>query len=381
MERSEIAAIRRAEVWAGWARGASVAGLARALGVSATAVRKVLRRRGGLRPPVRRRAARVLRSEEREEISRALAAGTSLRGIARQLGRAPSTISREVRRAGGRRVYRARRADVAAWQRAARPKPCRLAVSAPLRTSVAAKLRRRWSPAQIAAWLKQTYPDTPAMHVSHETIYRTLFVQSRGALKRELLQHLRRGGRLRRARGAAARRPGPLADGVSIRERPAAVEDRAVPGHWEGDLLAGTIDTQIGTLVERTSRYVLLVRLPTKAAPDVAAALARRIGTLPAALRRSLTWDRGRELAAHQQFTIATNIQVYFCDPHSPWQRGSNENTNGLLRQYFPRGTDLSVYSQAALNRIARELNQRPRKTLGWQTPADKLAAIVASTD
>ena len=381
MERNEVAAIRRAEVWTGWARGESIKGMARTLGVSATAVRHILRRRGGLIPPVRRRAARVLSSDEREDISRALAAGRSLRHIARALGRAPSTISREVRRAGGRPDYRARRADAAAWTRAARPKPCRLAQSAALRACVARKLRCRWSPAQIAAWLKQTYPDTPAMHVSHETIYRTLFVQSRGALKRELLGYLRRGGRLRRARVAAPPPHGPLADGLSIRERPPSVDDRAVPGHWEGDLLAGTIDTQIGTLVERTSRYVLLVRLPTKAAPAVATALARQIRTLPAGLRRSLTWDRGRELAAHRALTIATDLCVYFCDPHSPWQRGSNENTNGLLRQYFPRGTDLSAYSQAALNRIARELNQRPRKTLGWQTPADKLAAIVASTD
>lgn len=380
MERSEIAAIRRAEVWARWAAGDSIRSMARALGVSDPAVRKILRRRGGLIPPVRRRAARVLSSDEREDISRGLAAGQSLRGVARALGRAPSTISREVRRAGGRHRYRARRADVAAWTRAARPKPCRLAQSAALRACVARKLRCRWSPAQIAAWLKQTYPDTPAMHVSHETIYRTLFIQSRGALRQELVGSLRRGGRLRRARVAAPPH-GPLADGVSIRERPASVADRAVPGHWEGDLLAGTIDTQIGTLVERTSRFVMLVRLPTKAAPAVAAALARQIRTLPTGLRRSLTWDRGRELAAHGALTIATDVRVYFCDPHSPWQRGSNENTNGLLRQYFPRGTDLSGYSQAALNRVARELNQRPRKTLGWQTPADKLAAIVASTD
>jgi IS30 family transposase len=277
-------------------------------------------------------------------------------------------------------VYRARPADRAAWQRAQRPKPCRLAVLAPLRHCVTDKLRQRWSPAQIAAWLRQTYPDTPRMQVSHETIYRTLFVQSRGVFKREVLQYLRRRGRLRRSRMASLVPRGPLADGLSIRERPASVEDRAVPGHWEGDLLTGTIDTQIGTLVERQSRYVLLVRLPTKAAPAVADALARQIRTLPVALRRSLTWDCGRELAAHRQFTIATDVQVYFCDPHSPWQRGSNENTNGLLRQYFPRGTDLSAYSQAALNRVARELNERPRLTLGWQTPAAKLASIVAST-
>jgi len=218
------------------------------------------------------------------------------------------------------------------------------------------------------------------MQVSHETIYRSLFVQARGVLKRELLQHLRRRQTIRRPRVRLDVPQGPLADAISIRERPASVEDRAVPGHWEGDLLTGTIDSQVGTLVERTSRYLMLVRLPTKAAPRVSAALARQIRTLPAALRRTLTWDRGRELAAHQQFTIATNVAVYFCDPHSPWQRGSNENTNGLLRQYLPRGTDFSRYSQAELNRIARELNQRPRKTLGFHTPADKLAALVAST-
>lgn len=381
MVQREVAAVRRAEVWTRWAQGASLASIGRALGVSATAVRKTLLRRGGLRPPVRRRAGRVLSSTEREEISRGLAAGASLRHLARQLGRAPSTLSREVRRAGGRSTYRARAADAAAWRRAARPKACRLAQAPRLRAAVAAGLRRKWSPAQIASRLKQTYPDTPAMHVSHETIYRTLFIQSRGALKRELLQYLRRRGRLRRPRAAAPAPRGPLADGLSIRERPAEVADRAVPGHWEGDLLAGTIDSQIGTLVERTSRYVLLVRLPTKAAPDVAAALARKIRTLPTAMRRTLTWDRGRELAAHRSFTVATDVQVYFCDPHSPWQRGTNENTNGLLRQYFPKGTDVSPYSQAALDRVARELNGRPRMTLGWHTPAEKLAGIVASTD
>jgi IS30 family transposase len=255
-----------------------------------------------------------------------------------------------------------------------------LATHAPLRRAVARKLARNWAPEQIAAWLKRTYADRPAMQVSHETIYRTLFVQSRGVFKRELLRHLRRRQSMRRARRPADVPSGPLADAISIRARPAEAVDRAVPGHWEGDLLTGTIDSQIATLVERHSRYVMLVRMPTKAAPAVAQALARHVRSLPQTLRRSLTWDRGRELAAHRDFTIATDVQVYFCDPHSPWQRGSNENTNGLLRQYFPHGTDLSQYSQAALNRVARELNERPRKTLGWQTPADKLAAIVAST-
>jgi IS30 family transposase len=338
-----------------------------------------MRRTGGVAPRARRRAARVLQSAEREEISRGLATGQSLRAVARALGRAPSTISREVTRHGGRATYRARPADAAAWARARRPKRCRLARAPRLRRVVAAKLACDWSPEQIAAWLRRTYPDRPAMQVSHETIYRTLFIQSRGALKRELLQHLRR-GQVRRQPRRPAVAAGPLADAISIRDRPAEVADRAVPGHWEGDLLTGTIHSQVGTLVERQSRYVLLVRLPTKAAPEVARALARQMRTLPQVLRRSLTWDRGRELAAHRAFTIATDVQVYFCDPHSPWQRGSNENTNGLLRQYFPRGADLSRYAQADLNRVARLLNERPRKTLGFDTPADRLAAIVAST-
>jgi IS30 family transposase len=380
MGRPRLGATERAEMWERWLRGESQRVIAEALGVSPPAIGKVLRRRGGFAPVVRRRSARVLQTAEREEITRGLAAGASLRALARQLGRVPSTISREVTRHGGRLQYRAGWADARAWARARRPKPCWLAHHPRLRRLVTAKLACRWSPEQIAAWLKRTYPDTASLQVSHETIYRTLYVQSRGVFTRELRQYLRRRHALRRPRVAAASPTGPLADAVSIRERPASVEDRAVPGHWEGDLLTGTIDSQIATLVERQSRYVMLVRMPTKEAPTVAHALARHVRTLPQALRRSLTWDRGRELAAHRAFTIATDVLVYFCDPHSPWQRGSNENTNGLLRQYFPRGTDLSRYSQAALNRVARELNERPRKTLGWQTPADKLAAIVAST-
>lgn len=380
MERRALAAVRRAEAWRQRAQGATTIAIGRALGISPQAVRQMLGRTGGIAPPTRRRSPRVLSSGEREEISRQLAAALTLREIARALGRAPSTISREVQRHGGRGRYRARAADAAAWQRAQRPKACRLLTHARLRARVTDKLQQRWSPEQIAGWLKRTYPDAPHMQVSHETIYRTLFVQSRGALKQELLQHLRRRGRMRTPRSATATPVGALADGVSIRERPADVEDRALPGHWEGDLLQGTHDTQIATLVERRSRYVMLVRMPTKAAPAVAAALARQVRTLPEELRRSLTWDRGRELAAHRQFTLATDVQVYFCDPHSPWQRGSNENTNGLLRQYFPKGTDLSTYSQAALNRIARELNERPRKTLNFETPAAILAQSVAST-
>lgn len=380
MGRSRLSAADRAEVWARWRRGELQVTIAQALGWTHTRVGRLLRGAGGIAPVPRRRSARVLQSAEREEISRGLAAGVSLRALARQLGRAPSTISREVARHGGRGGYRAQTADAAAWARAQRPKPCRLARLPRLRRCVARKLRADWSPEQIAGWLRRTYPERPGMQVSHETIYRSLFVQSRGVLKRELLQHLRRRQVLRRPRRPPGVVAGPLADAVSIRERPASVEDRAVPGHWEGDLLTGTVDSQVATLVERQSRYVLLIRMPTKAAPAVAAALARHIRTLPQTLRASLTWDRGRELAAHRAFSLATDVQVYFCDPHSPWQRGSNENTNGLLRQYLPRGVDFSQHSQATLNRIARQLNARPRKTLDFRTPADMLAAIVAST-
>ena len=379
MERSRWSAEQRAEVWVRWRRGETLRQIGQAFDRTHPAIAKVIRRTGGMVPAARRRAPQVLQSDEREEISRGLAAGHSLRRVARGLGRVPSTVSREVRRHGGRAAYRAAAADAQAWRNARRPKACVLARRPRLGRVVARRLARRWSPEQIAVWLKRTYPDHASMHVSHETIYRTLFVQSRGVFKQALLQHLRRRHTYRHPRRPATV-PRPLADGVSIRERPPHVEDRAVPGHWEGDLLSGTIDSQIATLVERHSRYVMLIRLPTKAAPVVAATLARHVQRLPQELRRSLTWDRGRELAAHEDFTVATDVQVYFCDPHSPWQRGSNENTNGLLRQYFPRGTNFSKISQATLNRVARELNERPRKTLDWQTPAAKLAATVAST-
>jgi IS30 family transposase len=302
--------------------------------------------------------------------------------LARQLGRATSTISREVQRHGGRRGYRAEAADRRAWRRARRPKPCRLAQSRRLRRLVAEKLAAQWSPEQIAGWLKSTYAGDATMQVSHETIYRSLFIQSRGVLKKALIQQLRRRRTMRRAQTARPMNTGQIAirDGVSIRERPAEVADRAVPGHWEGDLLVGKAHSQIVTLVERQSRYVLLIRVPTKETQTVVHALARHVRRLPATLRASLTWDRGRELAAHQRFTVATDVRVYFCDPYSPWQRGTNENTNGLLRQYFPRTRDLAEVSQRELNRVADRLNTRPRKTLGFQTPADRLAAIVAST-
>jgi transposase, IS30 family len=380
MGRGRWTAEKRAEVWRRWEAGESLRTIATAFACTHPAIGNVLRRTGGRRPPPRRRATRVLTSTEREEISRGVAAGSSFAAIGRRLSRSRATISREVGRHGGRLAYRAAEADARAWRNAHRPKPCRLAQLPRLRRVVVAKLTGDWSPEQIAGWLKVTYPDNASMQVSHETIYRSLFVQSRGALKRTLLQHLRRPRTLRRPRVRGTRASGPLADAISIRERPATVEDRAVPGHWEGDLLSGTIDSHVATLVERQSRYVMLVRVPTKETTDVVGALARQIRRLPDHLRRSLTWDRGRELAAHRQFSLATDVAVYFCDPHSPWQRGSNENTNGLLRQYLRRGTDFRQYSQADLNRIARRLNERPRKTLGFKTPADMLATIVAST-
>jgi len=319
-----------------------------------------------------------LSREDREEVSRGLAAGDSFAAMARRLGRPTSTISREVGRHGGPATYRAVPADQAAWWRASRPKPCKLATQARLRRVVAQQLRRDWSPQQIAAWLRRRYPDNAEMRVSHETIYLSLFVQARGVL--QSAHHLRRARPLRRPRQRPAPTHTRIADLVSIRERPAEAADRAVPGHWEGDLLRGARYSHIATLVERHSRFVMLVRTPHVDAPHVARALARQIRQLPPQLRRSLTWDRGTEMAAHRQFTLATNVQVYFCDPQSPWQRGSNENTNGLLRQYFPVGTDLRAFSQAQLNSIANRLNTRPRKTLDYATPADRLAAAVATT-
>ena len=304
----------------------------------------------------------------------------TLRQISRDLGRAPSTVSREVRRHGGPRRYRAANADRRAWARGRRPKRCRLATYPVLRAAVAAKLALEWSPQQIAGWLRQACPDDPTMHVSHETIYLSLFVQSRGVLKKALMAHLRQRRTYRRPKSAAAHPGGHIVDAVSIRERPATVEDRAVPGHWEGDLLVGSRNSYIATLVERRSRYVCLVRVTGKDTQTVVRALTRHVQRLPAGLMATLTWDRGLELAAHRTFSIATGVQVFFCDPQSPWQRGTNENTNGLLRQYLPRRTDLSGYTQAQLDTIALRLNTRPRKTLGYRTPAVTLSETVAST-
>ena len=373
---------QRAELWRRWRRGETLTEIGRALGRVPAAVFLALAATGGLTPRPRHRSRLALTTTEREEISRGLVRGESLRAMGARLRRAPSTISRELRRNGGRRWYRAMRADQSAWHRGRRPKGCRLATQPRLRRLVAAKLVANWSPQQIAGWLRDTFPSDPEMQVSHETIYLSLYVQSRGVLKRELLAHLRRGRRFRHSRHAttAGQRRGQIIEAVSIRERPPVIEDRAVPGHWEGDLLAGGRNSHVATLVERQSRYLMLIRVRGKDTRSVVRALTRRVTRLPQGLMRSLTWDRGLELAAHRTFTVATNVQVYFCDPQSPWQRGSNENTNGLLRQYFPHGTDLAGYSQAQLDAVARQLNTRPRQTLGYKTPAAKLAQIVAST-
>jgi len=319
---------------------------------------------------------------EREEISRGIAANQSIRFVAKEIGRSPSTVSREIARNGGKSWYRAAKADCSAWDRACRPKRCKLAKNRRLQRIVARKLSLDWSPEQVSGWLEQTYPDDESLRVSHETIYRSLFIQARGALKKELVKHLRTGRVMRRSRYSSSKgQPrGQIIDAVSIRERPASVEDRAIPGHWEGDLISGSNNTHVATLVERHSRFTMLVKVTGKDTETVISALSKQIRKLPDELRRSLTWDRGTELAQHKRLTLDTDIEIYFCDPQSPWQRGTNENTNGLLRQYFPKGTDLSVHSQADLNKVARRLNQRPRKTLGYQTPAAKLQANVATT-
>ena len=373
---------QKALMWERWRQGATLHQIAALFDRSHTSVQGILARHGGIRPPERRRSAVALTLAEREEISRALAEGKSIRSIAARLGRSPSTVSREIRRNGGADNYRAVQADDAAWDRARRPQRCKLAKNRPLAKLVSEKLRQSWSPQQIAGWLKHTCPSDQSCQVSHETIYRSLFIQARGALNRELLQHLRRTRGMRRSRHYTQKTEthGRIVDAVSISERPASVEDRAVPGHWEGDLLFGSHNSQIATLVERQTRYVMLAKLDGKDTETVVNALIKHARKLPDELYKSLTWDRGKEMAAHKRFTLATDIQVYFCDPQAPWQRGSNENTNGLLRQYLPKGIDVSTFSQTKLNAIARQLNQRPRKTLGYQTPAEVFSQRVALT-
>jgi len=370
-------------MWDRWQKGESLNSIARLLGTSHSAVAGVFSKTGGVRPPQKRRSRLALTLAEREEISRGVVAGHSIRWIATSLGRAPSTVSREINRNGGRRQYRACKADEAAWDRAHRAKRCKLVQNPALAYIVAEKLQLEWSPDQIAGWLKYTYPDDENYQVSHETIYLTLFIQARGALKKELIQYLRKPRAMRRSRHHTQKTKdhGRISNTVSIRERPAEVEDRAVPGHWEGDLLCGSNNSQIATLVERQTRLVMLVRVPSKDTKTVIDALIKQAHKLPRELYKSLTWDRGKEVADHQRFSLDTGIKVYFCDPQSPWQRGSNENTNGLLRQYFPKGMDLSNVHQNRLNAVARRLNERPRKTLQYRTPAERFAQCVASTD
>jgi IS30 family transposase len=381
-KRTPLSATQRVEVWRRWKAGESLHAIGRALGKDHVVVHLLLKRHGGIAPTPRRRSPRMLTLAEREDISRGIATGCSMRAIAQGLRRACSTVSREVARHGGRAQYRANEADQQAWESALRPKLCLLAMHDQLRKMVASKLILDWSPKQISGWLKRKYPKDQSLRVSHETIYRSLFIQARGALKKALIQHLRSKRRIRRSRHASihGHSQGRIVDAISIRERPAEIEDRAVPGHWEGDLLRGAGNSHVATLVERHSRFAMLVKVPSKDTAAVTAALSRHVRRLPATLRRSLTWDRGLEMAQHKNFSVATNVKVYFCDPQSPWQRGTNENTNGLLRQYLPKKADLSRFTQSDLNKIALRLNQRPRETLGFETPASRLRASVALT-
>ena len=373
---------QKALMWERWRKGDSLQQIAQLFDRNHSSIQRILAETGGIQPTPRRRSRLALTLADREEISRGVVAGRSIRAIAASLKRAPSSISREVRRNGGPGHYRANQAEQAAWERARRPKLCKLAANRGLAELVASKLQIQWSPEQIAGWLRYVHPGVRDNQVSHETIYRSLYIQARGALKKELLAYLRRARAMRRSRHHTQKTDnhGRIIDAVSISERPAAVEDRAVPGHWEGDLLCGSANSQIATLVERQTRYVMLVKVTGKDTETVVSALIGHARKLPQELYQSLTWDRGKEMAGHKRFTLATDIKVYFCDPQNPWQRGTNENTNGLLRQYFPKGVDLSAFSQAELDKVARQLNERPRKTLNYETPAQRFQQCVAST-
>ena len=380
--RIRYTAEQRKEMWDRWQKGDSLKDIGRSFGRPSSSIYSILSPTGGIRPLDRKRSQKSLSLLEREEISRGIVGELSIRAIASKLGRSASTISREIKRNGGYKHYRATSADQCAWDKSKRPKLCKLACSRTLRLNVAKKLQQQWSPEQIAGWLGREYPKEEHNRVSHETIYKSLYIQTRGVLKKELLQHLRTRRTIRRSKHATMKKGnlGQIKDAISISERPASVEDRAVPGHWEGDLIAGSKNSYIATLVERHTRYVMLAKVRNKDTESVVSALIKQSKQLPSELYKSLTWDRGKELADHKRFSLATNIDVYFCDPRSPWQRGSNENTNRLLRQYYPKGTDLSVYSQAQLNKVARLLNERPRKTLNFETPAERFNQCVAAT-
>lgn len=369
-------------MWDRWQKGDSLHDIARIFDRGHSSISRILSETGGIRPLKRIRSSLALSLAEREEISRGVASHESLRTIAYRLGRAPSTISREVNRNDGDKQYRAAQADQATWDRARRPKRCKLAGNSTLIQTIADKLQLNWSPEQISGWLKREYPTEEHNQVSHETIYRSLYVQARGVLKKELIQYLRTQRVMRRSKHATLKRSGlgQIKDTVSISERPASVADRAIPGHWEGDLIAGSKNSYIVTLVERHSRYVMLAKISDRKSESVVSAMIKQAKKLPSELYKSLTLDRGSEFADHPRLKVEANVDVYFCDPSSPWQRGSNENTNRLLRQYFPKGTDISLHSQAKLNAVARQLNERPRKTLAYETPAERFKACVAST-
>jgi IS30 family transposase len=373
---------QRAVIWDRYQQGETLHDIAKFFDRGHSSIQGIVVKTGGIRPPDKKRSSSCLTAQEREEISRGISSHLSIREIANQLNRAPSTVSREVNRNGGRIIYRANKADTAAWERAKRPKSCKLILNKALAKLVAMKLHRSWSPQQIAGWLMRTYPNED-LHVSHETIYKTLYIQTRGALKKELQQCLRSQRVMRRSKHATLKGKGlgKIVDAVNISERPAEVADRAVPGHWEGDLIAGSGNSYIATLVERHSRYVMLVKVGSSKTAAVIGALIENSKKLPDEIYKTLTWDRGSEMSNHKEFTLATDIQVYFCDPKSPWQRGSNENTNRLLRQYFPKGTDLNVHSRQKLSQVARQLNERPRKTLGYETPVERFNQCVASTN
>ena len=342
---------QQTKIWTQWKNGDSLSDIGRALRKHPGSVHHLIAFHGGIGPATKKRSVLNLTLKEREEISRGLAANMTIRGIAACLNRAPSTISREINRHGRIKNYRATLADQQAWRNASRPKLSHLAQHVNLKNIIIGKLQCKWSPEQISGWLKQHYPTEPIMHLSHETIYKSLFIQARGALKKELTQHLRSRRLMRRPKSAKIDRSprGQIIDAVSIKDRPAAIENRAIPGHWEGDLVSGSKNTHIATLVERMTRFTILVKVAGKDTHSVITALRNKIKTLPQMLCGSLTWDRGMELAQHKQLTIDTNIQVFFCDPRSPWQRGTNENTNGLIRQYLHRSTDLSVLYSSRL--------------------------------
>ena len=369
----------RAEFWKRWRQGESLSEIGRGLQKNAASIYGVLRSEGGISPRPRQRSARALSVSEREELSRGLSKGLSVRAMALEIKRSPSTVSREINRNGGRAGHRASSAELRADRLRTRPQPCKLDLHATLRNFVANRLEKEWSPSQISGWLKRHVPLKASMQVSHEKVYKTLYIQSRGVLRQELRKHLRTQRPIRKARSWAQHRPQrtTIKDGVSISERPPEAADRAVPGHWEGDLIIGSKQSQVATLVERHSRFVMLVKVPKRDSANVVRAIIRKIRRLTPNLMSTLTWDRGTELAYHKRITIATDVKVFFCDPQSPWQRGSNENTNGLLRQYFPKKTCLSGFSQKQLDKVAFSLNTRPRKTLAFLTPIEKLSQTV----